>query len=509
MNSLRTKHCQDLLAAIGAEPRALFHWMLWCTEIPRPSGSTAQMRDALVEVAKRMGLEHATDAAGNVRIAKKATPGYESAPGVVLQAHIDMVAVSDAERPSFAPETDAVHPYVAEADGSRWLRARGTSLGADDGMGIAMMLALLESPTARHPRLACVFTNDEETTMSGVGGLTPAFIGDAKYLINCDSEDAGVLCLGCAGGASVDYTMPVTRSAVAPGTAALRLRLSGLSGGHTGVHIHCGRANALRTLARVLLHACGGRHAGARLASLVGGTATNAITSSAEAVVVLPAEQAARASELAAAEFEAWRTEYRSVEPVARVALEVEELAQAPADAVSAEETRRVLHFWTLAPNEPLRMSPDIAGFVESSCAFTMCELPAGAHQAVFRGLARTSRDSQWTAIEQRLHALAELVGAEVSFTDRFPGWLPQPASQLAKSAVAAYERISGGRRPEVLSVHAGLECGFILQIMPHIEAISIGPQVEHPHSTEERCRIDSCTEAYNWLVEILASLTA
>jgi dipeptidase D len=483
--------------------------MLWCTEIPRGSGNLAGIRSALGAVADQLGLTHAQDAAGNVKIVKPATPGYEASATVVIQAHMDMVVISDeAVRPGFAGEKDCVIPYVENG----WLRARGTSLGADDGMGIAMCLTILELPAgaAQHPKIECLFTADEETTMVGAEGLTGSFLcPNARHLINVDSEDKNKLCLGCAGGVNAVLSLPVKRdAALAQGAAALSINLAGFSGGHTGVDILKGKANALKVLARLLLHVLAERSAvgisALNLIDFQGGKASNAIPASAMAVVsVRPASAVDSLTAALRRHFEVVVEEFQPIEP-ASVTLQVTPQAQADLAPLVEADTEKVLHFWCLAPCEPLRMSPTMAGFVETSCAITLSKIRDNV--AEFQGLARTSRETQFAAIEHRLAALATLSGASLHLSNRFPGWLPQPSSSLAMAAVAAHQTVAGFPC-EVYSVHAGLECGFLLQKYPAMDAVSIGPQIENPHCPDERCEIASGEQTFAWLLEILRLL--
>lgn len=362
----------------------------------------------------------------------------------------------------------------------------------------------MENRDFEHGGIDCLFTVDEETSMDGANNVRPELLSaGVKYLINVDSEDDGMLCLGSAGGENVTVKAEPARAAVDAGTeAAVKVSVGGFLGGHTGCEIHKYRANALKVLCTLLYSV--GAPRGVRVSTLAGGTYANAITLAATATVVLPAAQVAAFKQEAAALFEVYREDYAEIEVRAQMALELGDAAL-PRTALGAADSADVLRFWILAPCQPLRMSPSIAGFVESSCAWCLARVDEAGLE--FNGLARTSRESSWNMLETGAAALAAVVHGRLELTEKFPGWLPNPHSTLAQVSVAAHEHVAH-RPPVVYSVHAGLECGIIMGSVPGLEAISIGPRVEAAHTTQERVRIATVDEYYDWVCEIIRLLT-
>ncbi|KAH3756270.1 aminoacyl-histidine dipeptidase [Pelomyxa schiedti] len=492
---LQTERCRRLLEQLP-EPKALWKWMLWCTEIPRTSGNTAQIRNKLAAVAKEWGLEYAIDAAKNIKIVKPASPGYESAPTVCLQAHQDIVGAHDPSvRPTYDMMTEPVWPIIK----GEWLASEGTSLGADDGMGIATALAILENKTIPHPKIEFLCTEDEEVGTTGAQGLEASFLcPKTKYIINLDSEDKNALCLGSAGGANIAISIPIKREPIVDGVPLL-VSVSGLSGGHSGVDIHLHRANAFKLVARMLLSAW---DTGFSLAHLTGGSARNAIPRACDATVVVPAANVDKFKAEVIAVSKMLEMEYQTQEPTG-IHLVIKPLDTAPIP-LTRQHSRTIFNLWKLAPCHPMRMSAEISGLVETSMATTLVEWTEDSFKAI--GLARTSRDSQWHEIEQHMQAITDLVGGSLSITGKYPGWLPVPTSRLAKVAQATHSTLFG-KACRVYAIHAGLECGIFLEKLPNCEAISIGPEVKNPHSPSEICEIASGAELLHWVVAILKDL--
>lgn len=502
------------------KPNHLWEWFFWVTEIARPSGSLDLIRAALRDVSKRLpNTTMKEDAAGNICLSQPATPGHEGQPGLVFQCHMDMVVAHDAAvRPHFDAQRDGIEAVVRD-DG--WVYANGTSLGADDGIGVATCLALLCDPAlaaAGHPAIDCLFTADEETTMGGAEGLDAAILTPgARYLVNVDSEDDSMLCLGSAGGGDIAVRFTPARTPVdaAGGERLLSVAVSGFAGGHTGVEIDKYRANAVKVLANLLSQA---QHITItnnnsneiknkflRIAEFNGGIYTNALPNEARALVAVPAAQSEAFCAALERGFANLRDDYRAVEARDSLALSIED-AKDGAVAMDARTSAKVLSFWALAPSNPIRMSPDVQGLVETSCAFTIAKV-AQAGACEFDALARTSRDTTWDELECMARALADVVDGEVEISGRFPGWLPEPASRIAKAAEAAHAEALG-KPCVVYAVHAGLECGLISQKVPGMEAVSIGPKVEFPHTVKERCNIETVTTYYDWVIKIIEHLS-
>eukprot|EP01105_Mastigella_eilhardi_P026830 TRINITY_DN7937_c0_g1_i1.p1 TRINITY_DN7937_c0_g1~~TRINITY_DN7937_c0_g1_i1.p1 ORF type:complete len:513 (-),score=109.02 TRINITY_DN7937_c0_g1_i1:716-2227(-) len=501
MEVLHTERCKKLLEQFkgmkNEAPTAdLWKWMLWCAEIPRGSGHTEKMRAALLEVAKKLELEANVDEALNVKIVKPATAGYENAPTVCLQAHQDIVNAHDpAIRPTYDPLNDPVWPYIEDG----WLYAQGTSLGADDGMGIATAMYILERKDLAHPKLEFLCTADEETTTSGAEGLKGDFLcPKTKYIVNLDSEDKEALCLGSAGGGDCTISIPIKREALAGTT--LKVVVTGLSGGHSGSDIQLSKANAFKIVARLLLSAW---ETGFVLQDMTGGSAPNAIPRAATATVVLPSANVEKFKSVVEEAGKMIALEYITQEPHG-LGLTVTACDTPALPPATRACTKTILNFWKLAPSHPLRMSSEMSGMVETSCATTLFHMYPDRAEALSH--ARTSRDSQWHELEQYMHALADLAGGSLTITGKYPGWLPQPKSSLSLAAQSAHEVVFS-KPCRVYAVHAGLECGIFLMKLPHCEAISIGPQVENPHSPSERCLISSGSELLKWVVAILKNL--
>ncbi len=476
------------------EPTELWTHFDRILEIPRGSKHEEEARDYVIEVAERAGLDCRTDAAGNVVVRKPGVPGREDAPVTILQAHLDMVQEKNSGT-EFDFATDAIRPV---RDGE-YLTADGTTLGSDNGIGVAAMLAVLESDGIAHGPLELLFTIDEETGLTGASGLAEDML-EGRRLINLDSEEEGVLTIGCAGGADTYLDLPLGREPV-EAEVALAVRVHGLKGGHSGVDIHLQRANALKLLARAVGAAV---EAGeVRIASFSGGNAHNAIPREAHAVLVpgpgvADAVAAALEAELAAA-----AGEVRAVEP--GLAWSVERTAP-PADAWTREGGGRALALLLALPHGVLRMSDDIDGLVESSTNLAVVDESEGRLRVLMSS--RSSVMSALAAIRRRLRAFAVLAGGEAKEKDGYPGWKPDVSSELLGVMREIYAEVTG-ETAEVGAIHAGLECGIIGEKYPGMDMISFGPQIEFPHSPDERVRIPSVDPFWRVLVATLERLAA
>jgi len=484
-------------------PESLWKWFFRVCSVAHGSSNTKAIHDLLLDAAKELNLPSSADKAGNVCIHVPATPGHESSPCVIIQGHMDMVIAHD---PKVRPDFDPLHDGIRLSwTGDGWLRAEGTSLGGDDGMGVAACLAFAECRDSFvHPPVDCLFTFDEETTMEGADAVRPDILSpNCRYLINADSEYPGLLCLGSAGGADfIVRAHPKFESFDFSAYTALSVSLSGLLGGHTGVDIEKCRAQALQGLARILILTKESTKEPLRLVSLIGGKVPNAISLESHAVIVFRRESEKSVREALNKHFDMFKLDYSEVERKDVLKIDIEPVETLPAKAITVEDTLRVLSFWNLVPVSPLRMSPTLTGFVETSCCWSVCKLDEESG-AVFTGLARTSRDDSWEFLEAGAHALAGIVGGELEISGKYPGWLPAPSSPLAKAAVESWEKMKN-KKPIVASIHAGLECGVIMSHIPGLEAISIGPYVENPHTVQEKAEIASVEEFFNWLTDIV-----
>jgi dipeptidase D len=474
------------------EPKPLWSHFDAILTIPRGSKEEDEMRAFVIGVAQRNDLKHRVDATGNVVVTKPGTAGREDAPATILQAHLDMVNEKNSDV-DFDFATDAIKPVMS----GEYLTADGTTLGSDNGIGVAAMLAIMEATELVHGPLELLFTIDEETGLTGAMGLD-ASLFSAKRLINLDSEEEGTLTVGCAGGADTDVTL--TLDAVPPpGGASHRVRLFGLNGGHSGVDIHMQRGNAVQLLARML-------HAAALpglLADIQGGNKHNAIPREAWATVVIPDDTASDFFGRLDAEFQRVKTEFSVPEP--DMAMSV--AGAAMPDAVwSAEVGARVLRLLTALPHGVVAMSNDIPGLVETSTNLAAVKNDGDELKVLMSSRSSVASGLDW--IRQKIEAVATLAGGTVVHHTGYPGWKPDLSSQLLGVVKAVHATVLGFE-PRVEAIHAGLECGLIGEMVPGMDMISIGPQIEFPHSPNERVQVASVGRFYDLLTRTLEELAA
>ncbi len=474
-------------------PQPLWRHFRTLCETPRPSGGEAALVARLEAWAEARGLAHDRDAFGNLCIRKPATPGHEAAPGVIFQGHLDMVAQANADHPHDFTR-DPIETRVEDG----WLRARHTTLGADNGLGVAAALAILEDDALEHGPLEALFTLEEETGMGGALDLAEGWL-EGRYLLNLDSEDRGEVFIGCAGGADVVVEAQLPGAPLADDEVTLELALTGLQGGHSGIDIHKGLGNANRLLVRVL-RALEAEEA--RLVAYRGGTLRNALPREAFATLALPAE-AREVAEARVAELEAiLRAELAGVDEA--LALTVTQAA-APADeALTAQASRLLVAALHAAPCGVERMSQEVPGVVETSNNLGVVSLEAGRFRLA--ALVRSLRDSATADLADRIRALFELIGARVRVENGYPGWTPQPDSELlARFRRVHRERLGG--EPAVKVIHAGLECGILGGKYPNLEMISFGPLIRGAHSPDERVELASVEEFWTLLRGLVEDL--
>ena len=382
----------------------------------------------------------------------------------------------------------------------RYLTADGTTLGSDNGIGVATMLAIMEAEDLRHGPLEFLFTIDEETGLTGASGLSDDLL-EGRRLINLDSEEEGVLTIGCAGGADSHLHLVVEREGADPGAAALQVRISGLKGGHSGVDIHLQRGNAIKRLARALYSASLAEPV--RIAEIRGGNAHNAIPREASAVLVFPGEEGIEATVRAALvrDLEASRSELRPTDP--GFEFEITE-PEVPSTALSVAASRKLLALLTSLPHGVMAMSEEIEGLVETSTNLAVIREENG--RAFILMSSRSSVMSALAALRQRIRAYADLSGADLEEKDGYPAWQPDVSSELLRIVREVHRRVAG--EAEVGAVHAGLECGIIGEKYPGMDMISFGPQIDYPHSPDERVKVSSVGEFYEVLTESLAELS-
>ena len=468
------------------EPRGVFRFFEELCAIPHGSTHTKAISDWCVAFAEARGLEHWQDAANNVVIIGKATPGYENAETIILQGHLDMVCEKAADC-----EKDMTREGLDLAIDGDYVYAKGTTLGGDDGIAVAMALAILDDASIPHPRIEAVFTTDEEIGMVGAEAMDMSALKGRK-LLNIDSEVEGILTVSCAGGNMSLCTLPVSRAAFA-GTA-LSVTVDGLRGGHSGVEIDKGRANASVLCGRVLWEI--GRKTDMRLVSVAGGLKDNAIPAAATAQVVVADEQAARA---AASDLErALQNEFRVTDPAVRVTVQAAKNTETPMDE---DSTARAVCVLTCMPNGIQTMSADIAGLVQTSLNLGVLNTRSDCLQASF--CVRSSVATEKEMLKNRLVCLMEQLGGTVTFAGDYPAWEYKADSALRELMTAVF-REQYGRDPKIEAIHAGLECGLFSGKLPGLDCVSIGPDMHDIHTPRERLSIASTQRVWKYVLEVL-----
>lgn len=475
------------------QPKAVFDCFVQVNRIPRPSKREEKMIEFLKSFGERLGLPTKVDEAGNVLITKPATPGFENRRTVVLQSHMDMVCEKNADS-AFDFMKDPIEAYV---DGE-WLKAKGTTLGADDGIGVAMQMALLEATDIPHGPIECLFTRDEETGLTGAAALKPGFMtGD--YLINLDSEDEGQIFVSCAGGARTSAEFDFTEVPVPEGYFGFRVEVKGLTGGHSGDDINKKRANANKLLVRFLLDAF--KKYDLYLVDIQSGGLHNAIPREGFAVCAVPMadkEQVRVDLNLLAAAVE---EEYSRTEPGVAFVLESAPVA---GTAIDKDTTRRLLLALQAMDNGVFAMSQDLDWLVETSSNLASVRKEDG--KVVINSSQRSSVASARENMSATVRAVFELAGARVVTNEGYPGWKMNPNSALLKVAVDSYRRLFSAE-PKILAIHAGLECGLFSEKYPHLDMISVGPTLRGVHSPDERLHIPSVQKVWDHLLDMLVNI--
>lgn len=476
------------------EPKGLWESFHALTQIPRPSGKKEEVAAFLVNYGKSLGLETLQDEIGNVLIRKPASAGMEDHPGIILQGHMDMVPQKNNDR-VFDFEKDPIEAYVE--DNGEWVTANGTTLGADNGIGVATAMAILADKNVVHPPLEALFTVDEETGMYGAFDLKGGWLR-GKYLLNLDSETEGELYVGCAGGVDTTATFSYEPVETEEGDIAVRISLTGCKGGHSGCDIHLQRANAIKQLFRVLKEAVTNYEA--RLATVEGGSLRNAIPREASAIVTIPAENYDDLCDLVARMEDQLLVEYDGIETDLK--LSAEEVA-CPKTEMPEDVQDFLIHAITLCPHGVYRMIPEMPDIVETSNNLAMIDTKDG--KVTVCCLTRSSVESRKEELQSVIHSAFSLAGADVVFSGSYPGWKPNFKSPLLHTMKEVYNH-EFGHEPRVVIIHAGLECGIIGRNYPEMQMISFGPTIEHPHSPDERVNIKTVQQFYHY---VLAALKA
>jgi dipeptidase D len=489
-------------AFAGLEPKAVWGFFAGIAAVPRPSKREEQIRKHVRDVAQRLGLHADEDATGNILIKVPASKGKERAPVTVLQAHVDMVCEKNSgTKHDF--DREGIYPVIETegASGERIVKAKGTTLGADNGIGVSMALASATSPEVVHGPLELLFTVDEEDGMTGAKNLRPGFF-QGKRMLNLDSEEDDSLYIGCAGGCDTNLTWNHAMGAVTAGAECVRVAVSGLRGGHSGVEIHEGRANAIKLLVRTLTRAGGDA---LQLISIQGGSKRNAIPREAVAVVAGPAGLLESLKKPATEVAREGKEE--SFEP--QVSITAERAESGSVASVDKARTRELLLALSALPSGVLGMHPRVAGLVETSNNLsTINSTTSGAKLTVQAGLlSRSSSGSRMSETLAQIAAIGRLTGAEIATGNQYPGWSPNPDSPLLGVARRVYKDLFEAE-PKVAAIHAGLECGIIGERMGGIDTISLGPTIKGAHSPDERVYIESVGKSWRYLTALLEALS-
>lgn len=474
------------------EPKSLFKFFEEILSIPRPSKHEEKMTEYLINWAKERNLEYVSDEIGNVIIRKGATKGKENSPWVCLQSHIDMVCEKNSDK-VFDFEKDAIVPKIE----GEWLKADGTTLGADDGIGVATALAILDANDIEHGPIECLFTVDEETGLSGAEALS-ADVLKSRILLNLDSEDEGEIFIGCAGGIDTVAKLPYDKEET-PDAPAFKIMVKGLKGGHSGDDINKGLACANKLLNRILWSL--DKEMDLRLACFEGGNLRNAIAREANATFVVAKEDVELMKEIVAQFTKDLIYEFRTTEPDMEIILSEAEKPEFVVDMLSQDNLLNVLY---ACPHGVLAMSREIPGFVETSTNLASVKMKED-HFFITTSQ-RSSVESAKYAAAYRVESCFLLAGADVEHGDGYPGWAPNPESKILKIAVDAYKKLFN-KEPIVRAIHAGLECGLIGEKYPGMDMISYGPTLRGVHSPDERLEIKTVELYWKHTLEILKNI--
>lgn len=478
------------------QPSAIWSNFYKLTQVPRPSNHEEKAREFMLQWAKENHIDAKMDECGNIIMSKPATPGMENRKGVILQGHLDMVPQKN---------EDTVHdfekdPIQASVDGE-WVRAKGTTLGADNGMGVAAGMAVLTATDIPHGPIEVLVTATEETGMDGANGLKAGLLkGD--ILLNLDSEDEGELYVGCAGGIDSTFKFNYTEESVPDGSKTYRLGVKGLKGGHSGMDINLGRGNSNKLLFRFLKSYA--TELGIRISSVSGGSLRNAIPRESFAVITLPAANSQRLLTAIKEAQAVYKAELIAKEPDLQV---VAEETQQPAYVMDESVQHRLTNAILACPNGAMRMIDSMPDTVETSNNLAIIKSENG--EITVNTLLRSSVDTAKEALAQSLQCVFELAKADtILFNGAYPGWKPNPNSAILKTMQEIYHNLYG-KTPEIKAVHAGLECGILGSNYPGWDMISFGPTIRHPHSPDEKVNIESVGKFWEFLKATLKNIPA
>lgn len=476
------------------EPKALWNKFADLNAVPRPSKKEERVIAFMMEFGQKLGLPTVKDHVGNVIVKKPATPGMENRKTIVMQSHLDMVHQKNNDT-NFDFDTQGIEMYV---DGD-WVRAKGTTLGADNGLGVATIMAILESTDIPHPAIEALFTIDEETGMTGAMGLQGGML-DGEILLNLDTEEDDEIDIGCAGGVDVTATRTYNEEETPEGSVGYTITVKGLKGGHSGMDIHKGLGNANKIMNRLLFD--GFENFGLQIAEISGGSLRNAIPRESVAKVIIASiydeafvfDMQEIINEI--------KTEFKTMEP--NLTIEIVKSDSTPAKVMDLGVQEGLLRAIYAAHNGVYRMSADMADLVETSNNIARVIVKDG--QISIQNLTRSSVESSKFDLANALRSAYELFGCEVEFAGSYPGWTPNVKSEILDVLTSLYEK-QNGTKPNVVACHAGLECGILGTNYPNMDMISFGPTIHGAHSPDERASISSAQKYWKFVLEILENI--
>lgn len=475
------------------EPKALWRYFSELNAVPRPSKKEERVIQFMIHFAQSLGLEHIKDEVGNVIIKKPATAGMESRETIVMQSHLDMVHQKNADT-QFDFEMQGIDMYV---DGD-WVKAKGTTLGADNGIGVATIMAILASSDICHPAIEALFTIDEETGMTGALGLKGGLLS-GKILLNLDTEDDHELTIGCAGGIDVSGAMSYPSLPVAAQSVGLQIKISGLTGGHSGMDIILGRANANKLMNRLLFALTEEHHV--QISSIDGGGLRNAIPRESISLIACHSDQVDAIQNTVQSLFGIFKAEYRTTDP--NLIINLDQI-EAPKLVLEKAFQALLLHVIQVLPNGIFRMTPGIEGLVQTSNNVARVLVNSG--QISIQCLTRSSIDSEKFELASVIQSAFELLGAQTDLKGSYPGWTPLPDAPIVKLMSQIYSDIFQSS-PKVNACHAGLECGILGANYPGMQMISFGPNITGAHSPDESVQISSVQKFWKYLIKTLEQI--
>ncbi|MCL2417082.1 MAG: aminoacyl-histidine dipeptidase [Bacteroidales bacterium] len=475
------------------KPQILWNYFLEILKIPHGSGNEEQLRNYIIDIAKQHNLDYSVDKVGNLLIKKSATKGYETRKTVVLQSHLDMVCEKNSDV-VFDFEKDPIQHEIVDG----WMKAKGTTLGADNGIGVATQLAILTSKNIEHGNIECLFTIEEETGLTGAFGLEPNWL-KAEILLNLDSESDGIFCMGCAGGIDTEVTIPYTLEKVPNDFKFYEISVKGLLGGHSGDDINKGRENAIKLCSRMLL--AGIREFGLKLNHFKGGNLSNAIPREATAKIAIPAEKSTDFENYVKDFYALVKKELPLTEPNVAIELQPVELFT---NILPDKETENLVKVLTAVPHGVIRMATDIPNFVETSTNLASIDMEND--EILIKTSQRSSVESRKHEVAGQVASTFQLIGARTKHGTGYPGWTPNVNSPILKIILDAYKRLYN-KEGQALAIHAGLECGVISEKYPDMDMVSYGPNMYGIHSPDERVEIASVERFWGLTLEILKNI--